>query len=627
LDKVIRSLLSNADTPHKNYNQGNAVNAVLFETVNYVIHLDPHSLLIKEAAKILGTFLVGRETNFRYLALETMAHIAATGDPLKTLTLQQGIVITALTDKDISIRRRALDLLYSMCSPTNYQHIVAELLTYLNNNTDYEFQEELVLKIAILAEKFVSEYTWYVDVILKLITTAGDAASDSLWHRVVQIVTNHPDLREYAAYTILQACKGQNCHEVTVRIAGHILGEFGDVVVDSPGCSPLEQFMALHSKFGLFSSTTRAILLSTYLKFVNLFPEIKSEVVKVFEAYQYVLDVELQQRACEYLAILKLPNEKTLQTVCEEMPPFAEKESTLLAQLTTKIHDTQDARTWTIGGIDAQKDIQKVAAMKKSDSEELIPNVEKSPSPARSISPLRQETQRQASPVQSTPTPDQIRKQFTALLTTPNGVLYETSIIQVGLKSEYQNNFGRLAFFFGNKTTNPILDFKAKMVGNDDLVCTVLELCPSTIPASTQLHQMFSIEAIAIPTTSPALEISFTSSGQPILISLQTPIILTKFMSPCVMSSTDYLARYKQIGGAGKESQLTVSPPSGLNPVDTRKVIEGLGFAILDGIDPNPVNLVFASIFMATTTGKVGCLGRIEANAEHGVIFGAYIDV
>ena len=616
LDKVIRALLSNGATSHKNYNQGNAVNAVLFETINYVIHLDPHSEMIKEASKTLGTFLVGRETNFRYLALETMAHIAATGDPLKTLQSQQDIVILSLTDKDISIRRRALDLLYSMCNAENARHIVGELLTYLTDNTDYEFQEELVLKIAILAEKFVSEYTWYVDVILKLITTAGDAASDSLWHRVVQIVTNHSDLREYAAYTILQACKEQSCHEVTVRIAGHILGEFGDVIVDSPGCSPLEQFMALHSKFGLFSSTTRAILLSTYLKFVNLFPEIKPEVIKVYESYQYVLDVELQQRACEYLAILNLPNEKTLQTVCEEMPPFAEKESTLLSQLTSKIHDTQDARTWTIGGQDAQKDSQKVIAMKKAESKDFAV-VERPPSLVPAIKatlPVRQE-----SPVQNSPTPDVIRKQFTNLLINPNGVLYEEAFIQIGIKSEYQTNFGRLALFFGNKTTLPLLDFKARMVGDEYLKINVLETCPGTIPASTQLHQMYSIEAVAIPTIVPSLEVTFTVSGQPRQILLKAPVILTKFMSPCVMSSPDYLSRYKQIGGGEKETQITISPPSGLNLDTVRKVIEGLGFAVLDGIDPNPANLVFASIFVATTIGKIGCLGRIESNSEHGV--------
>ena len=39
---------------------------------------------------------------------------------------------------------------------------------------DYAVREEVVLKIAILAEKHVTDYNWYVDVMLKLIRLAGD---------------------------------------------------------------------------------------------------------------------------------------------------------------------------------------------------------------------------------------------------------------------------------------------------------------------------------------------------------------------------------------------------------------------------------------------------------------------
>lgn len=44
-----------------------------------------------------------------------------------------------------------------------------------------------VLKIAILAEKFVPDYNWYVDVMLNLIKQAGDHVSVEVWHRVVQV--------------------------------------------------------------------------------------------------------------------------------------------------------------------------------------------------------------------------------------------------------------------------------------------------------------------------------------------------------------------------------------------------------------------------------------------------------
>ena len=41
------------------------------------------------------------------------------------------------------------------------------------------------------------------------------------------------------------------------------------------------QFNLLHSKFPLCTSATRGLLLSTYVKFINLFPEIKPQIQEV----------------------------------------------------------------------------------------------------------------------------------------------------------------------------------------------------------------------------------------------------------------------------------------------------------------------------------------------------------
>jgi hypothetical protein len=50
---------------------------------------------------------------------------------------------------------------------------------------------------------------------------------------------------------------------------------------------------------------TRALLLSTYIKFVNLFPEIKPQIQEVFRQHSNLrsADAELQQRASEYLQL------------------------------------------------------------------------------------------------------------------------------------------------------------------------------------------------------------------------------------------------------------------------------------------------------------------------------------
>ena len=77
-----------------------------------------------------------------------------------------------------------------------------------------------------------------------------------------------------------------------------------------------------------FSSLgTRALLLTTYVKFINLFPEIKTVIEGVFSLDSNIrsADAELQQRACEYLALSKHATLDVLATVLEEMPPFPEK--------------------------------------------------------------------------------------------------------------------------------------------------------------------------------------------------------------------------------------------------------------------------------------------------------------
>jgi len=94
----------------------------------------------------------------RYLGLDAMAHLAACSSSLEPVKKHQDTIILSLKDRDISVRRRALDLLYSMCDTTNAKVIVGELVRYLQV-ADYNLREEMVLKIAILTERFATEVT------------------------------------------------------------------------------------------------------------------------------------------------------------------------------------------------------------------------------------------------------------------------------------------------------------------------------------------------------------------------------------------------------------------------------------------------------------------------------------
>ncbi|ORX38335.1 adaptin N terminal region-domain-containing protein [Kockovaella imperatae] len=349
LNGILQAIIDASQETPRNVQHNNAQNAVLFEAINLAIHLDPESAVVSSASILLGRFILAKETNVRYLGLEAMAHLAACSSSLEPVKKHQDTIILSLKDRDISVRRRALDLLYSMCDTTNSKVIVGELVRYLQV-ADYNLREEMVLKIAILTERFATEYEWYVDTILQLISAAGDHVGDEVWYRVVQLVTNNEDLQPYAAGAVFQHLQAATCHETMIRVGGYILGEFGHLIANEQGCSPIEQFQALHSKINLCTAPTRALLLTTYIKWVNLFPEIKDHLMNIFERYTHVLDAELQQRACEYLALAgRGETDDLLSTICDEMPVFPERASALVNRLHKKGEEAQDKRTWVIG--------------------------------------------------------------------------------------------------------------------------------------------------------------------------------------------------------------------------------------------------------------------------------------
>ena len=47
-------------------------------------------------------------------------------------------------ERDVSVRLRAVDLLFAMCDHSNAVTVVTELLNYLKTRADYSIREELV---------------------------------------------------------------------------------------------------------------------------------------------------------------------------------------------------------------------------------------------------------------------------------------------------------------------------------------------------------------------------------------------------------------------------------------------------------------------------------------------------
>uniref|UniRef100_A0A8C8GD86 AP-2 complex subunit alpha n=1 Tax=Oncorhynchus tshawytscha TaxID=74940 RepID=A0A8C8GD86_ONCTS len=645
LTECLETILNKAQEPPKSkkVQHSNAKNAVLFEAISLIIHHDSEPTLLVRACNQLGQFLQHRETNLRYLALESMCTLASSEFSHEAVKTHIETVINALkSERDVSVRQRAVDLLYAMCDRSNAKQIVAEMLSYLET-ADYSIREEIVLKVAILAEKYAVDYTWYVDTILNLIRFAGDYVSDEVWYRVIQIVINRDEVQGYAAKTVFEALQAPACHENLVKVGGYILGEFGNLIAGDSRSSPLIQFDLLHSKFHLCSVPTRALLLSAYIKFINLFPEVKGTIQEVLRSDSQLrnADVELQQRAVEYLRLSSIASTDILATVLEEMPPFPERESSILAKLKRKkgpgnLHPDLDenrkersANGGTVAasptpstdllGLGSTITTQNSAPPASKGTSLLVDvfseNIAAFPveTPV-AVGPVADENFSREGGFINPKIPDMrclpLAPFPSRFVCKNNGVLYENQLLQIGLKSEFRQNLGRMYVFFGNKTSTQFMNFAASVVCQD-----TLQPADPTVDGGAQLQQILNIECMSDFVDAPVLNIQFRYGGTLQNVAVKLPITLNKFFQPTEMTSQDFFQRWKQLGAPQQEVQKIFKAKHSMDTEVTKAKIMGFGAALLDGVDPNPSNFVGAGVIHTKTT-QVGCLLRLEPNTQ-----------
>ncbi|XP_029363569.1 AP-2 complex subunit alpha-2 isoform X2 [Echeneis naucrates] len=635
LVECLETILNKAQEPPKSkkVQHSNAKNAILFEAISLIIHYDSEPNLLVRACNQLGQFLQHRETNLRYLALESMCTLASSEFSHEAVKTHIETVINALkTERDVSVRQRAADLLYAMCDRSNAKQIVAEMLSYLET-ADYSIREEMVLKVAILAEKYAVDYSWYVDTILNLIRIAGDYVSEEVWYRVIQIVINRDDVQGYAAKTVFEALQAPACHENMVKVGGYILGEFGNLIAGDPRSSPLVQFNLLHSKFHLCSVPTRALLLSAYIKFINLFPETKATIQEVLRCDSQIRnsDVELQQRAVEYLKLSSIASTDVLATVLEEMPPFPERESSILAKLkkkkgpgavsVTELDDNKREGGELNGGADRGPDTAAMAASNAS-----------TPSPSADLLGIRSTAPISAAPASAgsllvdvfseagpaAPSAAVNDDGFLRFVCKNNGVLFENQLLQIGIKSEYRQNLGRMYLFYGNKTSVQFASFTTTVSCPGELQSQLnvqTKQVEPLVEGGAQIQQVLNIECLTDFSDAPLLNIKFRYGGALQNLTLKLPVTINKFFQPTEMTSHDFFQRWKQLSQPQQEAQKIFKANHSMDTEVLKAKLLGLGTALLDNVDPNPENYVCAGVIQ-TKSQQIGCLLRLEPNAQ-----------
>ncbi|KAL6505551.1 hypothetical protein OROHE_022930 [Orobanche hederae] len=320
-----------AQVATKTESNKNAGNAILYECVATIMSIEDNGGLRVLAINILGRFLSSRDNNIRYVALNVL---------MKAITLDSQAVqrhritiLECVKDSDASIRKRALELVYLLVNENNVKSLTKELVDYLEVS-DSEFKGDLTAKICSIVEKFSPEKKWYIDQILKVLTEAGNYVKDDVWHALIVVITNAPNLHGYTVRSLYKAVQTTVEQETLVRVAVWCVGEYGELLVSNAGVLDLEDPIivtesdavdVVETAIGRHSSdlTTRAMCLIALLKLSSRFPSCSKRINDIVCNHRGSLVLELQQRAIEFNTIIE-KHEKIRSDLVERMPVLDE---------------------------------------------------------------------------------------------------------------------------------------------------------------------------------------------------------------------------------------------------------------------------------------------------------------
>lgn len=603
LNDTIRRILSRPN-PGKGA-KNNAAYAVLIETINLVISQgkrgDPK--LKEQAVQLLARFISVSEPNIRYIGLDSMYRLVRLEGDAEAVKQHKSTVLFSLKDADNSVRRRALDLLFSMCDSENALEIVGELVNYLAI-AEGSIREEIVLKAAILAEKYAKNLRWYVDTVLQLITIAGSEVPDDVWYRVVQIVTNKEELQKYTAEVMFRALEPKHVDETTAKFGAYVLGEFGYLICEDPEMTSEKQFDVLYKHYVLASIPTKCLLLTAFVKMENLFDEIRPRVMELFKKCTTNMDLEIQQRACEYLSLHQVSDD-LMKKVLEPMPIFPEnRESNLIVRLRNqqKASNADDA-TEDAGAATAPAGRMDSAPERDSGDGDLLSlddspkkssiggfggaEVIRSPNPVSDLVDIFGGGAPPAAPVGGVIGLDaalapKMSEWSKALMLNQQGVLMENDTMQIGVKQEYRGSQGRINLFFGNKTNDMLGDFRVAVDAGPAFRMQAEEV-PSSVASKQQAKQQILIESMAPFVAPPVMKVSFTRSGVSYLYSIPLPCHATAFMEPVKLGAEDFMKRWNALEGQDREQQEVVTTTSKMDMAQTKTwITEQLKFALAD---------------------------------------------
>lgn len=607
LRKVIGLSIKNSYIPPRGLTIKNSQSSILFEAVSLAAFLNTSPEASSAAIMALLGLTRSHDTNTRYLSLDALIKLTARLDVnylrvMKNFDDNLNLLFDLLHDRDISVKRKSLDLIYTVCNFDNHILVVEKLLEYFPLG-DASLKSELAIKVAVLAERFATDSSWYVTCILKLLSLGSGSNSNyignEVWERVIQIVVNNEELQAKSCRSLIgllkDSCRpGENSvifasiSESLIKVSAFLLGEYCQLVSEEQGNSILVQFQLLYSAYFKVSLTTRSILLSTFLKFVLKYPseDFIPEVVDLLEIEARSIDLELQTRAFEYLKLIT-DSSNLKMALLGPFPIYKKKKSPLMNRLGSVNMILN--RNRSTSSVTALK-INLHGNMRSRSSSTLQVNKTSNEGDVSDANPFEEKATTKTKIVLS---PNWYGG-YHRMLQYDAGIFFENQLIKITYRIIKEDSKYLIKFTVINnviRTTGEkisslkIIDLESNCESSDPSYIVDVTKYPDTdVTDKTNIEVSVVIRKSLKDEESPVLSLCYICGGTFQQLNLKFPVVLIKSISPTLGLLEDFKKRWLQVGELlGTKGEYSISIISGHSHSSSNisRLLSRLGFSVV----------------------------------------------
>ena len=306
--------------------------ALQYEIIKDINNLNASSGMKNLSNNILGKFLSSNDYNLKYIALNTLKDVAR--KDLASVQKHRSVILEFLKDNDISLQKRALDLIYLIINKNNLKNITKECLIFLPKAED-EIKFELTKKLQDSIVKYSLSYKWEIDSLIKMVINSKGKLYEDVLSNIILAILEVKDLYIYSAhkaFLALKIKKNEN-NPSLAKLCIYIIGELATYLISNTtlNCKNetitvtendiLHLFKEVGNKHNnLGNETVLEYLLNALVKLFIKFKDKKSEIESMIKHYKRSYFSEVQSRALEYLQFNKSDKEKMKQKMVETIP-------------------------------------------------------------------------------------------------------------------------------------------------------------------------------------------------------------------------------------------------------------------------------------------------------------------